>query len=138
MKKLILLLASLCSCFAYSEPVSPSDLTVSFDEVTIAEGKLAFERESGDLRPSLSEFQLSYCRFLSNDLGERFALVTLAKEAGIRRIVDTRDIVGVLASGERLFPISIEGETHIGRRGTVLLHFGSHKFPLVGVEVRND
>lgn len=124
--------------FAFSKPGFPADHVVSFDEVLIAEDQIVYERNSKDLRPRLSEFQVSYRRFLSNDVGERFALVTFTKETGILRIVDEQDIVGILANGERLYPISIDGETRIGSRGTALLNFGPNKFPLVGVETRNE
>lgn len=135
MKKLISFSLCLLSFGLFAEP-SPETLVVSFDAVVIPQEEIAFGRDRNDLRPSLSEFQIEYRRFLSNELGERFALVTFSKEKAILRKVSERDIVGVLANGERLYPVRLEGETLIGSRGSIFVYFGKQPFPLVDLETR--
>lgn len=138
MNKLILCFLWIAPICLVANPIAPEDRIVSFDEVSIPQGKLEFGRDRNALRPYLSEFEIEYRKFLSNDLGQRFAIVTLAKEKAILRNVNVGDIVGVFANGQRLRPIRLEGETHIGSRGSILVHFGKHPFPLVGLETRNE
>ncbi len=140
MKKLILSFLCILPLRLFAEPSvpSPESLVVSFDAVVIPPAELAFGTDRNALRPSLSEFEIEYRRFLSNDLGERFALVTFSKEKAILRKVSERDIVGVLANGERLYPVRLEGETQIGSRGSIFVYFGKHLFPLVDLETRTE
>ncbi|MDQ8185801.1 hypothetical protein [Pelagicoccus sp. SDUM812002] len=138
MKKLMLVLLSFLPFWIIAEPPAPEDIVVSFDEVIIPQDELAFVTDWKTLKPDLSEFEIEYQRFLSNDLGERFALVTLFKRKSGLRIIDEKDIVGVLANGQRLHPIRLEGETQIGARGSIFVHFGQHQFPLAGLETRTE
>lgn len=138
MKKVILFLTLVGASVLVANSEEPKDLVVSFDTVSIDSQRVDFAHDWKELRPDLSEFKIDYRRFLSNQVGERYALVTLVKEKGALRILDTRDVVGILANGQRLYPLKIEGEAQIGPRGSVLLHFGTHKFPLVGLETRNN
>ncbi len=138
MKKLILFCLALLPLCLIAEPNALEDRVVSFDEVIVPEDKLVFGEELHAIRPQLSEFEIEYYRFLSNDLGARFALVTFTNQkAGLRRISE-RDVVGVLVNGQRLYPIRLEGKTQLGARGSVLLHFGRHPFPLARLETRTD
>ena len=138
MKKLILLLAGLLPLGLIANTDENTGFVVSFDRVEMPEEKVAFVADWKDLKPDLSDFKISYCRFLSNERGERFALVTFVREKGGLRRLKEDYVVGVLANGERLNPIKLEGETQLGERGSVLLHFGARKFPLVGLETRTD
>lgn len=139
MKKLIFFYLSWVAPFCiFAEPPATESLVVSFDEVVISQGNLAFDSDRNVLRPSLSEFEIEYQRFLSNDLGQRFALITFSKKKNMLRSISERDIVGVLANGQRLYPIKLEGETQIGSRGSIFVHFGKHQFPLVDLETRTE
>ncbi|MDQ8197453.1 hypothetical protein QEH56_04800 [Pelagicoccus enzymogenes] len=138
MKKSILLCMGILPLWLNAAPPSPEDLVVSFDTVVIPQEKLAFKKDWNVERPDLSEFEVEFCRFMSNELGQRFALVTFTNSKSGLRSIDERDVVGVLANGRRLYPIRLEGETQIGSRGSLLLHFGQHQFPLVGLETRTD
>ena len=138
MKKVILCLSLIGAFTLNAEPEDLKDRIVSFDEVVIPSEHIEFVKDWKELKPDLSELKIEFSRFMSNELGERFALVTFTKEKGLLRVVDARDVVGVLANGYRLHPIKVEGEAQIGKRGTLLLHFGIQQFPLVEVETRAE
>lgn len=81
---------------------------VAVHQLVCDEGKLAYDWDRKALRSGLSEFEVSYYRFLSNGIGERLSLVMLSKDTGLLRVSDTREIVGVLANGERIYSTSVE------------------------------
>lgn len=138
MKILIVVIYSVLALGLRAEPLRPSDKVAAFDQVEISEGKIAFGGEWNALRPYLSGFEVEYCRFLSNKLGERFALVTFtSRKAGLKSVREEH-IVGVFANGERRRAIRLEGEAQVGARGSLLVHFGTHAFPLVGLETRTE
>lgn len=138
MKKLILLLWWVAPVALWGNSENFSDQVVSIDAVEVPNGKVEFVTEWKDLRPELSDFKIVHRNFLSNGLGERFALVTFTRSKGGVRSLKLDYVVGVLANGERLHPVRIEGESQLGERGSLLLHFGQHKFPLVSVETRRE
>ena len=109
---------------------------LQFDPISAPPKELAFEPTLGDPRPQVSSFQINYHAFLSNELGERYALVTVSKSTASSSEFGTQDVIAVLASGQRIFPIRIEGERRITDRGTLLLAFGIQKFPVVKLETR--
>ena len=109
---------------------------VRFDQNTPEPTQLHFIEDVTSLKPNLSVFTIENQRFLSGDQGERYALVTFRNPRNSVS-VEEKDVVGVLANGKRLYPVRIEGESRIHELGTVLLHFGEQRFPLVKVETRN-
>lgn len=134
MKKLIPIVFCLFPFLLFASKSETEDLVVSFDVVELPEGTVAFVNKFKDLRPGLSDFEVTHRKFLSNEIGERFALVTFNRTRGGVRGLKKDYVVGVLANGRRLYPIQLDGETQIREEGSVFLHFGQHKFPLVAIE----
>lgn len=135
MKKLLLLISTLLfSSMAFAATGSE---VVQFDTTQIPTQEIEFAATMSSARPAVSKFGVTYHAFLSNELGERFAIATFINLSSSSTKLNTRDVVGVLASGERIYPIQIEGEQRIDGKGTLLLHFDTQKFPLIKLETRN-
>lgn len=134
MKNLIFISTLFVCNFAFA---ATGDDVVQFDTTQIPIQELEFATTMSAARPAVSKFEITYHAFLSNDLGERFAIATFINRSSSSTKLNTRDVVGVLANGERIFPIQIEGEQRISGKGTLLLHFDRQKFPLLMLETRN-
>lgn len=134
LSNLILVIALATSGALQAE--EPKLAPIQFDRDTPPASELYFVHDAASLKPNLSVFEIENERFLSSDKGERYALATFRNTSSVVSI-NEKDVVGILANGKRLNPISIEGESRIHDLGTVLLHFGPQKFPLVKIETRN-
>lgn len=136
MKKLILLFCLFAPVISLAESVDAGSRIVTFDEPEIPLGEIEFVANWKDLRPDFSDFKIETCRFLSDKLGNRFALVTFTRSKGGVRELRLDQAVGVFANGERRNPVKLDGRNELGERGSLLLHFGTSAFPLVEVETR--
>lgn len=98
--------------------------------------ELSFSNDAG-IHPSKSDFKILNYILLSNDLGDRFATVTLKNTSSGNRIFGNKQLMGLFANGKRLSPlereITFEGKEVL----TFTVSFGRSKFPVLQVYTRN-
>ncbi len=129
-------LLSICSSSSFLV-AEPSYEALFFDQPIAEELKLQYE-EAEKERPQRSEFQIVDSAFLSNEIGERWALVTIHNLSSENRTFDEDQIAGILANGTIRKPLSIKRIVRGRDSQSVMLNFGPSKYPLVRVYTRNQ
>ncbi|MET0081321.1 MAG: hypothetical protein ABW119_22945 [Candidatus Thiodiazotropha lotti] len=93
--------------------------------------------DADDLLPKIGDFKIISSLFMSNQLGERWATLTILNQSSSQRLLDQKYIVALFADGEKRHPIDIE-HTFFGKEQiTLTISFGKSKFPILRTEVRN-
>ena len=71
---------------------------------------------------------------MSNNNGERWAIVTVENRSTGRRFFRNENIVATFANGKQSKAIGLDESIEGGERLTKAIFFGFHKFPIVRVE----
>jgi hypothetical protein len=118
---------------AYAD-VDHADRVLHFDQPQ-AGLKSPRYKQSPELKPDENDFELLDVSFMSNNLGERWAVVTLKNTSTGQRLFRKQNIVATFADGSQSYALEAE-ETFKGREIiTLSIFFGIRQFPLVGVRV---
>ena len=128
MYKFLLLISILFSVSSYADETEA--LTV--DRVIANNLELAFPNDK-NVKPKASDFELINYVVMSNDLGERWAVITLSNTSSGRRILEHDHLMALFADGKRKSPpafnVSFEGhETQ-----SITVSFGENKFPILSI-----
>ncbi|MDN3682590.1 hypothetical protein QWZ04_19980 [Vibrio tapetis subsp. quintayensis] len=122
----------LCTAFPAS---SEENETLTIDQVVVESVDLAFSNES-NTQPELSEFGIQNYVLMSNDLGERWAVVTVKNKASGRRTLTQKHFLAVLANGDRIFPNEFSQFFNRNETMSVTISFGQNKFPILSIYSR--
>jgi hypothetical protein len=115
-----------CTTFANEKEV----LTV--DRVITHNIELAFDNDKNE-KPKLSEFELVNYIVMSNDLGERWAVVTVINQASGNRILENDHLMALFANGERATPAHLKVNFDANETKSLTISFGENKFPLLSI-----
>lgn len=122
-----LLLFSLCSVAA--------DDTLSIDKMVPQTEVFAFANDA-NVQPELGDFEVNNTVLMSNEKGERFAVVTISNLASGRRTITEKHLLALLANGTRIAPEAFQ-QPMLGQQTLSLtVAFGEHKFPILQVYSR--
>lgn len=122
-------------CLSFSVSSSESD-TLNIEQVVSERVELALPNED-NIEPDLSDFTVKNYILLSNDLGERWAVVTLKNESNSSRTLTEKHLLSTLANGERVFPSDFS-QTFKGREVmSVTINFSINKFPILSIQSRS-
>ncbi|MEL0645969.1 hypothetical protein V6248_00910 [Pseudoalteromonas agarivorans] len=75
---------------------------------------------------------------MSNDEGERWAVITLTNLASGKRELNQEHILGLFADGSRLTPSEFKLGFNGNQTQSVTVSFAEHKFPILSVYSSND
>ncbi|MGK0236656.1 MAG: hypothetical protein ACKVGW_14935 [Verrucomicrobiia bacterium] len=136
-KALLILIQIFVFIFAANGNEEPGeDSALSFDKPIAQTMEFRFDIEE-DLYPDQSTFKIVDFAFLSNEKGERAALVNLTNTAVAPRTLAPNQIYGFFADGTYRRPTNSSDRIDGGKTNSVLLSFGVSKTPLVKLIVRN-
>lgn len=130
-KTAVLLLLGLLSIPAFSQ-----DATLRFDQPQINGNALFFPDDDDDIEPVANDFQLLQALFMSNELGERWALVTLKNTSTGQRFLKNENLVATFADGSQSRARNVQKRFRARENQTVSVFFGVKKFPIVKVEAK--
>ncbi|MCR6653392.1 MAG: hypothetical protein NVV73_18680 [Cellvibrionaceae bacterium] len=120
----------------FAAPVSAQDDALMIDQSVGADVKLAFPNER-NIQPRSSNFQVVNYVPMSNEQGERWAIVTLKNTSAGSRIFESQYLMGLFADGDRRAPSEFKQTIEGNEVVSVTLSFGRHKFPLLNVIARD-
>jgi hypothetical protein len=133
MKKIftaVILGALFCSSMAFSS--EKGSIKAFFVDRTFPYKNIApFYKANDRKKPLLSTFTIQNQVFLSNDLGERVAIVTIINSATNIRILQDKQIMAVFANGDKRIPKIDRVQILAGESMTFVFDFGVHKFPIM-------
>lgn len=107
-----------------------------FDQQVAKEMAIQFEIEE-DLYPTRSTFEIEDIAFLSNEAGERWALVVVRNTAREARTFTEDQLIGFFASGKHSHPNKLATRIEGSRSETIMIPFGESTMPLVKLMTRS-
>jgi hypothetical protein len=121
--------------FAASFTSYANDDALSIDRVVPQNFELAFPNES-NIQPEQSDFKINSFALMSNDEGERWAVVTATNLASGKRSLSQKHIMAIVANGKRVAPSEFLYSFNAHETLSLTINFGESKFPLLSVYSR--
>lgn len=115
---------------AYSEKISASDTILHFDQTRTPLNSLNFDH-TRELEPVANDFRIIEASYLSNNMGERWAIVTFENKSSGQRILKNNVIVATFANGLQRNSLNLGGTVQGNTRITKAVSFGVNPFPIV-------
>lgn len=124
----ILLTAPVAMVFA-GPPINKNSI-LHFENQNKAIKHLDFKDED-DLQPVNSSFSLLEYSLMSNEKGERWALITVKNNSGKKQPISDDNFVAVFADGKRTHANNFYELVEPGARLTASIFFGRSNFPII-------
>ena len=121
--------------FAQYLNASPTN-TISIDPVLPSGLALSYPNESNK-QPLQSEFKLLQSIFMSNRVGERWAVITVKNTASGNRSLEHKHLMAIFADGQRHSPEPFKINVAAQQARSITVYFGQNQFPLLVVNTAN-
>ncbi len=128
MLKSSLLIALLVVCQA----VFAQDDALTIDRVVSSDITLAFDNKK-NIQPKKSSFMVENYILMSNEAGNRWAVVTLKNQSTGKRIFQSNQLLALFANGDRKSPLSHSEASAAGETKSLTLNFSTSHFPVVEI-----
>ncbi len=122
------------STLIFADHYDASDKTLFFDQPSSAIQHQEFN-DLNPLTPDKNDFRIVEISHLSNNLGERWALLTVKNSASGQRIIRNEHVIATFADGSRRAAKNLKATISGGALLTQTVFFGTHKFPIIKVTV---
>ncbi|QLE87904.1 hypothetical protein FLM48_18330 [Shewanella sp. Scap07] len=86
-----------------------------------------------NIQPDISDFKVINTVLMSNEQGERWAVVTLQNTARGQRTLNQNQLMALISSGERIVPERFKELFSSNETLSITLHFGQQKFPILEI-----
>ena len=87
------------------------------------------------IKPEPNDFRIEDYTLMSNELGERWALVTFRNTSTSNRLLKNEHLVATLADGRRVRALNLDERLDGGQLYTQAVFFGVWKFPILFLEM---
>ena len=131
MSKIVFLFALLLSF-----SLTAKEEVLTLDRVVPNNFELAFPNDD-NIEPVLSDFKVKNAILMSNELGERFAVVTIENRSSGSRNLNQKHLMAQVSNGERISPQAFSQTFNGGETLSLTINFGENKFPLLNVYSRS-
>ena len=135
MSRVVLILCLLLAATPLAA-VEENPTVIHFDSPKDRPEQFHFEQRPRDIEPEPSDVEMVHYDLMSNDLGERWALITFHNSSSGQRVLKDKQVVAVFADGARAYARNLDHRLDGGERFTQAVFFGFHKFPIVDVKTR--
>lgn len=119
----------------FAQDIEADDFTLHYDAVPLDPNVYQFQYDD-KLLPEPSDFTLANYAVLSDNVGQRWALVTVKNTSSGARIVTEKNIVATFASGERSYPLDFRERIKGHEVRSFAVNFGANAFPILMIEMR--
>ena len=109
---------------------------LTIDSVLPSNMELAFPNNA-NIYPDISDFKVLNAVLMSNENGERWAMITIKNQSSGRRTLTQKHLLALTANGQRIAPMKLSESFDGGETLSLTLAFGENKFPLLNVYTRN-
>lgn len=133
LKKLLILLATTLPLTGLAN----DDEVLNIDRSVSADLQLAFPNDE-NIVPNQSDFDVLNYVLMSNELGERFAVITLKNTASGNRGFEQKYLMALFADGTRKSPDAIKLNFRAKEIQSVTVAFGMSKFPILEVYANSN
>lgn len=125
------------SFFLASTAICADEEVLSLETKLPNNVELAFPNESG-IYPEISEFAILSFVPMSNESGERYAVITVKNTANGNRTLNHKHLMALIANGDRINPQEISQRFLAKETLSIVVNFGTSKFPILNVYSRTD
>ncbi|KGK00573.1 hypothetical protein [Thalassotalea sp. ND16A] len=99
--------------------------------------QLSFPNEN-NREPKESDFEVVNYVLMSNEIGERFAVITLLNTSSGNRVLEHKHLMALFADGFRSSPAEIKLNFEGHETQSTTIAFGESKFPILAVYANNE
>ncbi|WP_039988652.1 hypothetical protein [Paraglaciecola arctica] len=121
---------------AFTSVADEADV-LTVDRVISTNLELAFPNDK-NLRAKPSDFELVNYVIMSNELGERWAVLTLTNTSAGNRTLEQDHLLALFADGERKNPLQFKLNFEGRETQSMTVSFGESKFPILSISSRNE
>ncbi|WP_299494786.1 hypothetical protein [uncultured Shewanella sp.] len=111
---------------------STENEALNIDQVSVPASDLAFPNDR-NIQPTRSSFMIQNYVLMSNDLGERWGVITIQNNSAGRRTLSEKHLLALLADGERIFPHHFSHSFKAHETQSITIAFGENKFPILSI-----
>ncbi len=86
-----------------------------------------------DIKPNAGDFEIANFFLMSNESGERWAVITLTNLSSGQRELNQGHLIGLFADGSRNNPLEFKLNFKGNETQTISVTFGKYKFPILKV-----
>ena len=98
---------------------------------------LSFPNDS-NIYPKEGDFEIVNYVLMSNELGERWSVITLSNLSSGNRSLEHDHLMALFADGSRISPLEFKLNFNGNETQSITVPFGEHKFPILGIYSSND
>ena len=106
---------------------------INIERVVTQDLLIAFPNDK-NIRAQSSDFEIKNYVMMSNDQGERWAVLTLANESTGTRTLEQYHLLATFADGERRNPYEFKLNFQGRETQSVTVNFGENKFPILTIQ----
>jgi hypothetical protein len=117
--------------FAFSANVSGIEV-LTVDRVIPNNLELAFPNDRG-IKPKSSDFELVNYVVMSNEVGERWAVITVNNSSTGERVLVNEHLMALFANGSRRSPLEFRLSFEGQETQSITVSFGKNKFPILSI-----
>ncbi|WP_415918829.1 hypothetical protein [Thalassotalea crassostreae] len=128
MNKFVSLIFVMFSC---SIQAKDSDI-INVDRAINNDIELSFPNDES-IKPKKSDFEVLNYVLMSNEIGERFAVITLRNLSSGNRTLEDNQLMALFADGERKVPTLLKLNFEGNEVQSITVSFGNSKFPILSV-----
>ncbi|QUM83779.1 MULTISPECIES: hypothetical protein [unclassified Moritella] len=132
MFKFLLPVLILISWFAQAE----DNEALTVDRAVSQNIQLAFPNDY-NVDPKIGDFEIVNYILMSNDAGERWAVITLTNLSSGNREFNNEHLIALFADGSRMSPLQYKLNFRGRETQSITVSFGEHKFPILSISSRN-
>ena len=107
--------------------------TLIVDRVVSSNIELAFPNDK-NIKAKSSDFQLVNYVVMSNEIGERWAVITLNNTSTGSRVLISEHLMALFANGERVSPLAFKLSFEGNETQSITVSFGENKFPILAIK----
>lgn len=117
------------------ETFEEQNRTLHFDQPQTPLTTLNFKQKQA-LQPLANDFRIIEASYLSNEIGERWAVITFENKSSGQRLLKNKSLVATFADGHQTHAINLN-ETLTGHEKlSKAVFFGVYQFPIVTVQIK--
>lgn len=90
-----------------------------------------------DIDPKRGDFEVVNYVLMSNEGGERWAVITLTNLSSGNREFDNEHVIALFADGTRVNPLQYKLNFRGRETQSITVSFGEHKFPILSIYSSN-
>lgn len=91
-----------------------------------------------NIKPKPNDFDLNNYVLMSNELGERWAVITMTNSSSGNRVLQQEHLLALFANGKRKSPKHLKLNFEPNETQSITVSFGQSKFPILSISSKAE